>query len=165
MNVQDIGLIYEYNYWANHKILKASEGVSQEQFLAPADFPFGGLRGTIVHIMDAEWGWRGLFESNSFGEDLNMNDFPTIKSIQKRWTEEEKAMRAYISRLKDEDMNMHLYYKSGSGAQRDRILWHCLLHVVNHGTQHRAEAAVMLTSFGYSPGDLDLSVFLLEQKP
>ncbi len=44
-----------------------------------------------------------------------------------------------------------------------RVLWHCLLHVVNHGTQHRSEAAAILTGYGYSPGGLDFTMFLNEQ--
>ncbi len=55
-------------------------------------------------------------------------------------------------------------YPIDSGELRERVLWHCLLHVVNHGTQHRSEAAAILTSYGASPGDLDFTVFLLERK-
>jgi uncharacterized damage-inducible protein DinB len=164
MNLQDIHLIYNYNYWANGKILEASKKVTEEQFLASASFPFGGLRGTLVHILDAEYGWRGLFENNSFNEDLKPDDFPTVKSMEERAHEEEKAMRAYLANLHDDDMENHLRYTAETGVERDRILWQCLYHVVNHGTQHRSEAAALLTDYNASPGNLDFTVFLSEFK-
>ena len=63
MNIQDILTIYEYNYWANKRILAKCKDVTQEQFLAPAKFPYGSLRGTVVHILDAEFGWRMFFRA------------------------------------------------------------------------------------------------------
>ena len=164
MNIQDIHFIYEYNYWANRKILLAASKVTQEQFLASAKFPFGGLRGTLLHIADAEFGWRVFFETNTFGDELKIEDFPTFQSVQNRLRDEEKSMRAYLSRLKDEDMESHAIYTTETGAVRDRILWHCLHHLVNHGTQHRSEAAALLTSYNASPGDLDFTVFFNEHK-
>ena len=166
MDIQDIHFIYEYNYWANRKILSASSKVTAEQFLAAGEFPYGGLRGTLVHLVDGERIWRVLFETNKVteDEDLVAADFPTFESLEKKFQEEEKLMRVYISGLKDEDMNSHLKYTTSQGILRDRIMWHCHYHLINHGTQHRSEAAALLTSYGSSPGDLDVTVFLNEMK-
>ena len=166
MNIRDIHFLYEYNYWANKKILAASAGVTVEQFIAPANFPYGGLRGTLVHILDAEQGWRNFFQHNNWdADDLNEADFPIFDSIKDRWVGEEQAMRAYLASLRDVDMETHRYYNTPAGDARDRIFWHCLFHVVNHGTQHRSEAAALLTDYGHSPGDLDFTVFLNENQP
>lgn len=160
MNIQDIHLLYEYNYWANKKILAVSANMTHEQFTAPGSFPYGGLHGTLFHILEAEWSWHALFQRIEGASDLLLADYPDLSSLQARWHEEESVMRAYLTGLRDEHMESHLRYTTDTGIQRDRILWHCLLHVVNHGTQHRSEAAALLTDFGHSPGDLDFTVFL-----
>jgi uncharacterized damage-inducible protein DinB len=104
------------------------------------------------------------FENDNWSaSDLVAADFPTFAALQARYPQEEQAMRAYLATLSDEDMNKHRYYTTNEGFTRDRIFWHCLLHVVNHGTQHRSEAAALLTDYGCSPGDLDFTVFLNEQ--
>ena len=162
MNIQDIKFIYDYNYWANGKILAAASKVTQEQFVAPSEFPRGALCHTLLHIVDAEYDWHGFFEGNIFNEALKLEDFPNISSLEKKFHEEEQAMRAYLNRLTDADMTSHLKNTNDEGVLRDRILWHCLLHVVNHGTQHRSEAAALLTSYNASPGDLDFTLFLYE---
>lgn len=160
MNIQNIHFIYEYNYWANGRILSAAKNIMPEQLLASAEFPYGSLRATLVHIIDAEYGWRGLFENDKFNDEMNPEGFADILSIAERFQMEEQAMRAYLNGLTDEDVESHKKYFTDKGEPRDRILWHCLYHVVNHGTQHRSEAAAILTNFNASPGDLDFTVFL-----
>lgn len=162
MNKQDILILYKYNQWANAKILNAAANVTQEQYLAPASFPHGGLRGTLVHALFAEWIWRKRWEGTSPTFRLKPDDFPTFESLCTRWVAEEKQLMDFVDHVTDEKLNNTFNYNSTSGKPYTRILWQAMAHLVNHGTQHRTEAAAILTDVGHSPGDIDLIYFLSE---
>ena len=162
MNKQDILTLYKYNRWANAKILNVAAKVTQEQYLEPASFPHGGLRGTLVHAMFAEWIWRKRWEGTSPSYRLKPDDFPTFESLRTRWLEEEKQLMDFAEGVTDEKLNNIFNYNSTSGKPYTRILWQAMVHLVNHGTQHRTEAAAILTDLGHSPGDIDMIYFLDE---
>jgi uncharacterized damage-inducible protein DinB len=162
MNKQDVLALYKYNQWANHKILNAAANVSQEQFLADATYPHGGLRGTLVHALFAEWIWRNRWQGNSPTSRLKPDEFPTFESLRERWTAEEKQLMDFVENLTDEQLSNPFQYKNTKGVPFEQILWKAMAHVVNHGTQHRAEVAAMLTDFGCSPGDVDMIYFFDE---
>lgn len=164
MNKKDIALIYDYNYWATKCLLTTAANVSREQFAASTGFPHGSLQGTLVHMLDAEYGWRVLCQEGVETKDLDVSEFPSIDALQVRWSDEETSMRIYLNNLMDEDLTGIIRYTTPGGLKRERVLWHCLFHVINHGTQHRSEAAAILTDFGHSPGDFDFSMFMLEKK-
>ena len=163
MRLADVQLIYDYNYWARNRILVASGQVTAEQYAAPAPFPYGSLRGTLLHILDAERSWRHQWELGYWTPDLLEVDYPTLSALQEAWQPEERAMRAFLDRLTEADLERIVRYPVEGGVIRERVLWHCLVHVANHGTQHRAEAAALLTGYGHSPGDLDMTLFLNER--
>ena len=52
MKIDEIKLLYDYNDWADGRILSACARVSPEQYAAPASYGRGGLRATLVHILD-----------------------------------------------------------------------------------------------------------------
>ena len=162
MNKQDILLLYQYNRWANTKIFNAAANVTQEQFVAPGSFPHGGLRGTLVHALFAEWIWRTRWEGTSPTNRWNPEDFPTLESLRTRWLDEEKQLMGFVDAVTEERLNNSFDYKNTSGKPFTKILWQVMAHVVNHGTQHRSEAAAILTDLGHSPGDIDLISFLIE---
>ncbi len=163
MKHADVLTIYDYNYWANQRILDAAARVSQGQFVASGSFPWGGLRGTLAHILDAEYGWRSFFQQHHFPPDeLKGEDFASLDDLVERWGKEEALMRDYLDSIDDAALASIVRYTNEEGAMRERLLWHCLYHVANHGTQHRAEAAALLTDLGQSPGDVDFTFFLTD---
>src|SRR5688500_4216427 len=164
MNKQDILLLYEYHQWANARILNAATNVTQDQYLAPASFPHGGLRGTLVHALFAEWIWRNRWEGTSPTKRLQPGDFPTFDSLHTRWAEEEKALMSFVDGLSDERLEKKFSYTTTDGKPHERILWQTMAHLVNHGTQHRSEAAAILTDLGHSTGDIDMIYFLIEKQ-
>ena len=164
MNKQDMLVLYNYNQWANAKILHAAAPITPEQFVAPASFPHGGLRGTMVHALFAEWIWRKRWEGISPTQRLKPEDFPTIQSLQRRWQEEETQLMNFVDSVSDEQLNGTFSYTNTAGEPFTRILWQTMAHLVNHGTQHRSEAAARLTDLGHSPGDLDMIYFLSESQ-
>ncbi|CAN5840049.1 DinB family protein [soil metagenome] len=165
MQKSDIQLLFDYNYWANHRVLTAAAKVSQADFLAPTNQSWGSLHGTLLHVLGAEWVWRARFQEKISPRTLLAEqDFPSLAAIKDRWQTEEQLMRVYLDSLNDEQLNQPIAYESLSGKPYTTVLWHILAHTVNHGTQHRAQCAVILTDLGASPGDLDLIVYLREQK-
>jgi uncharacterized damage-inducible protein DinB len=163
MNKQDIQLLFKYNQWANARILKAASNLTGEQFLAPTSFPHGGLRGTLTHALFAEWVWRRRWEGESPSQRLKPEEFPTFESLRKRWETEEGLLMQFIEKQTDDSLQLPFKYNALDGKPFERIVWQAMAHVVNHGTQHRSEAAALLTDLGHSPGDIDLIVFLNEQ--
>ncbi len=162
MKKSEILTLYQYNAWANARILQAASQMTPEQFLAPAPFPHGSLRGTLVHTLFAEWIWRQRWEGSSPTEWLLPKDFPTFEAVQARWDVEGRALLAFVEKLDEADLDKVIHYQRTGGEPRENLLWHLMVHLVNHGTQHRGEAATILTGCGYSPGDIDFIVYLRE---
>ena len=162
MKKDEILTLYQYNAWANARILNAASRVTAEQFHSPASFNHGGLRTTLVHTLSAEWIWRKRWEGHAPTSVLPLEDFPSFEALRNRWQEEGKALMTFVDHVSEADLNSPLHYRTTGGKPHENLLWHLMAHLVNHGTQHRSEAAAMLTDFGHSPGDIDLIVYLRE---
>jgi uncharacterized damage-inducible protein DinB len=174
MKIDEIKLLYDYNDWADARILAACARVSPEQYAAPTPFGTGrgGLRATMVHLLDNIWQQRitlqGFYEEPLADEaaydatELHEDAFPTLAALRERWMTEQREMRAYLDTLTEETLNGMIRYVI-PGAVRQHAVWHILLDVIIHATQHRSEAAALLTGYGQSPGDFDFTMFLNER--
>jgi len=162
MNKQDLQVLYAYNRWANGRILETAAKISTAQFVAPSDFPHGSLCGTLVHTLFAEWVWRLRWQGAAPSGHWKPEDFPSLTSLEIRWQAEEIKLIEFVDGLVEERLTAEFDYISTEGNPHRRVVWETMVHLVNHGTQHRSEAAAILSAMGQSPGDIDLVVFLNE---
>jgi uncharacterized damage-inducible protein DinB len=165
MNEKDLLTLYDYNYWANGRVLDAAAQVTPEQYTAPANLSHGSLRGTLVHTFVAEHVWRLRCQEGVSPASLpNEADYPTLDLLRERWLEEERAMRLYIPSLTEARLQEMVHYTTTKGVPYSNRLSNLLVHVVNHGTQSRAEAGLALWSYDHSPGDLDMVLYFRERE-
>jgi uncharacterized damage-inducible protein DinB len=162
MNHEAVNLLFAYNTWANHRILVAADGLSAAEYEAVVPgLSHGSIRATLVHALAAEIVWRRRCVEGVLPTTLlPAADVPTFAALRQRWLIEDILLREGVARLTDAALAAPLAYRTTRGVPMEDVLWQILAHVVNHGTQHRAEAAVALTAFGRSPGDVDLIVYL-----
>ena len=52
-----LGELYEYNYWARDRQLKACDALSSEQFLKPMGSSFPSVRDSLARLLMVEWLW------------------------------------------------------------------------------------------------------------
>ncbi len=157
MRVSDVRTLYDYNLWANDRILDTATALTAEQFTAPSRFPHGSLRGTLVHILRAERIWLSFWRGQPRPPFLSEEECHDATTLRERWRHENAQLGAYFATLTDADLDRSLTFIAASGRIRSTgPQWAFMLHLVNHGTQHRSEAAQMLTEFGHSPGDVDI---------
>jgi uncharacterized damage-inducible protein DinB len=156
--------LYAYHARANQRILVAAHGMGDSE-LDQAPIPaHGSLRETMVHALSAEWVWLNRVSGFSPAGMLSAAEFPSLVSIQLRWEAETTALRNLIDGLTEYDLSRSVTY-TRQGREHATPLWQILVHVANHGTQHRSELAAMLTALGRSPGDLDIIGYFRNEMP
>ena len=154
-----IQTLYKYNQWANAKILDTAARLAPENYMSKGSRPHRYLHGVLTHTLFAEWLWRSRWTGVSPTARLKPEDFPTFDVLKIRWHAEDVELMKFVENVTDDQLNNPFQYSSTEGIRYENILWESMAHVINHGTQHRSEAAVILTELGYSPGDLDMILF------
>ena len=164
MHVQDIHTLYQYNYWAHHRILEVVETLTPEQFAKNLGSSHGGIQSTLVHVMGAEEIWLMRWKGISPTEFAKPEDYATTHMLKQRWSDIEHEMMDFVHSLTaDADIQRVLAYKDMKGNPYSQPLYQLMQHLVNHSTYHRGQVVAMLRQSGVKPVGTDMVAFYRER--
>jgi uncharacterized damage-inducible protein DinB len=159
MDVADFGVLYDYNAWANRRMLESCAALTPEQFLQDMKSSFASVRDTLAHIYGAEFIWLERWNSRLPNALPKPADFPDLQSIRVRLTEMDRALQDFAAGLTAEKLSHHLHYRLLNGTPMSGPLGPMLQHLANHSTYHRGQIATLLRQLGTKSISTDLIAY------
>ena len=158
--VEDITNLFAYNRWANARTLEPVSALSPEELSRTLGGSFPSVRETLAHIYSAEWIWLERWLGRSPRGLPAAQEVPTLAILKEKWGAVEAACREFVEGLAPARLDEVIRYVNVKGETREYPLYEMLVHVVNHSSYHRGQAATMLRQLGKAPLSTDYLVFL-----
>src|SRR5215813_12118058 len=154
--VQTFRAFAHNNAWANHRLLTACEGLSQQDFEATRTNFFPSLQLTLNHIYVIDLFYVDALEGGWLGPAAWMNDVPcrTVAELTVAQAAVDKRLIAVCDALTPELLDGLVRVNRDTSVQterRDRLL----MHLFQHQIHHRGQAHTMLSGTRVAPPQLD----------
>lgn len=158
MNADDFRHLYEYHFTINRKIWdQCILPLTDEQFKEKVTYSVGSVRNQVVHMLNIDDRWFCGLRGQPIPGFLNVVYFHKRDKIRAMWDRVEADMRAYLGGLQDD----RLHDQPFMAIDNDPIyVWQVLLHVANHGTDHRAQLLMILNQLGVKTFPQDYANFI-----
>jgi len=155
MNVDDYHVLLGYHYWANERLLRQIDPLSNEQYTRDLGASFPSIQATVAHLIGAEAVWLGRFLGEAI-EKPRPDQIPTVVIARERWSITEGKLRAFVQNLTDDDLGRVMTVDRGGGVVHQHTVGRLLHHLFNHGTYHRGQVASMLRQVGAEATSTDM---------
>lgn len=150
---------YDYHFSENRKLWESCvSSLSDEQFTRSANYSHGSVRDQVVHLIRTDAVWFGDLRGRAIPEPPNLGESHDRDGIRAFREVVEGMMREYLVGLQDDK----LHTKPLSGEDKDLLLWQVLLHVANHGTDHRAQILRILSDLGVKTSSQDYIFYVYD---
>jgi len=170
MTKDDIQLLYEYDRWANERVLRAVTALTMEQFAQNLGGSFGSVRDTLLHILGGDWIWLAYWKNPPQNPDalsdlrarrkamFKPDAFPNVDWLRLKWIELQKEQKEFVDRLSNESLQELLPFR-----KTQIRLAHLMQHVINHSTYHRGQVTLKMRQDGAEPAATDFHSFMAER--
>jgi uncharacterized damage-inducible protein DinB len=162
--LQLVKALYEYNEWADNHVLEAASRLTNEEFSRKQGASFESVEGNLAHIAGAQVIWLERWTGGTNTKPvLEYQKVRGLLAIRQSFERSHLELRSFPELLTEERLEKVLAYRDSAGSAHERVLWQLMIHVVNHGTHHRAETAMAMAALGKPMRELDYSYFEIER--
>jgi uncharacterized damage-inducible protein DinB len=161
MNADAFRYLYDYHFTENRRMWdNCVTLLSSEQFTQNVAYSHGSVRDQIIHLVDVDELWFSELRGIQPSEPFPATSFDDRQNIRTKWDSVEQRLRDYLAQLRD-DM---LFDKPIKEPEEDKGLtvWQVLLHVVNHGTDHRTQLFRLIHDLGVKTTSQDFIFYIYD---
>jgi uncharacterized damage-inducible protein DinB len=147
-----------YHVAMSRSVWDSIDKISEAEFLADDPYSRGSIRNLMVHLSHTDLRWlTGLKNLPDPGTSMKRYEaYPDRVSVRGYWESVATELTGYVNGLDEATLS----------AQPDEIpgpRWEVLLHLVNHGTDHRSTVLQKLHQYGAPTFDQDFILWLAER--
>jgi len=153
-----------YNQWAHQRVWDCIATLDDEQFVRDVGYSWGSIRAQVVHVMSVDRRWFARLQGGRMPDHLKPEDFATQAAVRDTWDQIQVGIRQTLADLDERHMNHVLTYDMPHrGGIKSSTAAEIIAHVVNHGTDHRAQILAMLHMLGAPTVEQDMMFYFWER--
>lgn len=142
--------MFLHNLWANQQLLRVCQPLTDDQLAAICEGTYGSIHETLLHIVRAEAGYLRTLGETVPECAARLEPDASIEELRECAAEIDEALVTVAGRIGPSDTFSSRYEGRIYQLPGPR----CLVQVINHATEHRAQIATILTQLGIEPPEL-----------
>jgi uncharacterized damage-inducible protein DinB len=160
MELELVKTFIGYHLDMTHRVWESIDQITEEQFLADDAYSRGSIRNLMVHLANTDSNWLAGLKNIPESEDQprrKYEDYPDRATVRAFYETAAKDLADYAETVTEADLNEN-------PVDIPSPRWQVLLHIINHGTDHRSTVLQRLHEFGAPTFDQDLIFWLWNRK-
>jgi len=149
--------LIEYHCSLNLRVCASIAVIDDEQFTRDDAYSRGSIRNLMVHLANSDRRWLAGLKNLPDVPMLRFEDYPTRAAARVLFEQVAHDVTEYVAGLAEADLEENPHGMPGPR-------WQALLHMVNHGTDHRAIVLERLHALGAPTFEQDFILWLWGKK-
>lgn len=162
MNLTAIRRLYAYHFALHDQLWASVDHLTDAQFVQDIPYSIGSVRHHMVHLLSVDQRWFARVMAAPLPDRLVYEAYPTKASARADWDAITPRLKASVmNELTDADLMHQITYavrRPQGTIHHTSPVWEILVHVVNHGTDHRAQLLRLLHDFGAPTFEQDMVI-------